>query len=111
MRCEAPFHVEGCNGIGETVDHHTPRCIAKKVLGWTESQVNAPENIQRLSVACHRHKDKDTPARLELARLQKQGKIDVPFGMYEKLLKTVLFRKKEKKAKPKHKRVTIYSRR
>ena len=70
--CEAPIHNEDCDGIGGTVDHFTPMCIAK-LWGWKNEEINAKENIQHLSVACHREKDKTTEARLTLARQQLRG--------------------------------------
>jgi len=66
--CEAPYHVEGCSGYGETIDHHTPRCIARKILHWKKKQIDAPENIQYLSKACHREKDRTTCERFRLAK-------------------------------------------
>jgi len=71
--CEAPYHVEGCSGVGETKDHLTPKCIAKHILGWTRKQIDAPENIQYLSRACHTEKDATTQIRFELALRQKRG--------------------------------------
>lgn len=72
-QCEAPEHVEGCNGRGSTRDHFTPRCIAK-LLRWRDSQTNAPENIQYLSEACHTEKDRSTPRRLQQVRAQLSGR-------------------------------------
>ncbi len=60
-RCEAPYHVEGCKGIGNTKDHFTPKRIALK-LGWTLKQIHAVENTQWLSEPCHKTKDRETPA-------------------------------------------------
>jgi len=71
--CEAPYHTEGCNGIGETKDHLTPKCIAKHVLGWSRKQIEDPANIQYLSKACHQEKDATTSVRFRLALRQKKG--------------------------------------
>lgn len=76
--CEAPEHVWGCNGLGETKDHFTPRCIAR-VWKWKPKQINAPENIQRLSKACHASKDASTPIRLHQLKEQRKGKM-IKFG-------------------------------
>lgn len=70
--CEAPEHCEGCDGVGDTKDHFTPKCIAQ-LWGWKPSEISAEENIQYLSRACHDEKDRSTPARLALARLQLRG--------------------------------------
>jgi len=72
-RCEAPRHHKNCNGRGETVDHHTPKCIAK-IFGWKRKQINAPENLQYLSKPCHREKDRSTPKRKLLLQGQLKGK-------------------------------------
>lgn len=71
-RCEAPDHSPDCNGFGDTRDHFTPRCIARE-LGWSQQQVNDPMNIQYLSPACHKEKDKTTPERLDQLRRQREG--------------------------------------
>jgi hypothetical protein len=71
--CEAPFHVEGCDGRGSTRDHFTPRSIAK-LLRWGTKRVNSPENIQWLSEACHAEKDRSTPRRLQQVRQQLNGR-------------------------------------
>lgn len=73
--CQAPYHAEGCNGIGETVDHLTPRCIAKHILGWTRKQIDDPMNLQYLSKACHKEKDSTTVQRFQLALRQKRGEM------------------------------------
>lgn len=72
--CEAPIHSPHCNGRGETEDHFTPKCIARK-LGWSKKQINAPENIQFLSHACHDRKDRSTPRRLQQVIDQLHGKV------------------------------------
>jgi hypothetical protein len=46
-------------------------CIAKKILHWTKSQINAPKNGQWLSRICHKEKDLTTPARY-MANLRQQ---------------------------------------
>lgn len=70
--CEAPEHAEECNGRGETTDHFTPKCIAR-IMGWTRSRVNMPDNLQYLSRACHNQKDRDTAKRRELLLYQLEG--------------------------------------
>jgi hypothetical protein len=70
--CEAPVHNDRCDGVGSTVDHFTPECIAR-LFGWTREQINAEENLQHLSKPCHCDKDKTTEARLTLARKQLRG--------------------------------------
>lgn len=70
--CEAPIHHENCDGKGVTIDHFTPECIGK-LWGWSYEEINAKENLQYLSVPCHREKDKTTEARLTLARRQLKG--------------------------------------
>ena len=72
MRCEAPIHAEGCDGIGSTKDHFTARSIAK-LLGWTPKQINDRDNLQWLSPACHVEKDRTTPARKALLEAQLSG--------------------------------------
>lgn len=114
QQCEAPSHVAGCNGKGTTVDHFTPKCVARE-LGWTKDMVESWENKQYLSEACHKAKDKDTPARAALVRYQEKQGHEVKFGEHEHLLhlfssgKTVEERQKQKEKHQKKKR-TIYSR-
>ena len=81
--CEAPDHVDGCHGKGTTKDHFTPECIAKE-LGWSFAQTNDEANLQYLSPACHRAKDKDTPLRRDLLREQKNG-ANVPFPVHQQI--------------------------
>lgn len=71
--CEATWHVAGCGKMGQSVDHFTPRAYAKKVLGWSHAQINAPENKQYLSIECHREKDRTTEAKTAQALYQKRG--------------------------------------
>lgn len=72
-QCEAPEHHPSCDGIGSTRDHFTPRCIGK-LLGWDKKKINSPDNIQWLSPACHIAKDRDTPLRKEVLKMQlKEG--------------------------------------
>lgn len=73
--CEAPFHVKGCNGLGETRDHFTPKCIARKILHWKRKQIDAPENTQYLSKACHIWKDRTTCERFRLAKKVLTGRV------------------------------------
>lgn len=67
--CEAPYHVANCTGIGESVDHFTPKCIAR-LLGWTDDEINDKTNKQWLSFACHAAKDLTTNNRLKLLTAQ-----------------------------------------
>jgi len=83
--CEAPFHVQGCDGKGVTRDHFTPRSIAKE-LNWTDKEIGSPMNIQHLSVPCHKAKDGTTPSRLYLLRGQLQGR-NVGFEQHQMEIK------------------------
>lgn len=83
--CEAPEHHPNCDGIGSTKDHFTPQCIAK-LYRWKKKEIDAPENIQYLSPACHIEKDRTTPLRKEILKLQLQGHIEVPFGGHQRIL-------------------------
>ena len=76
--CEAPNHTRGCNGLGETKDHFTPKCIAK-MWKWSRKQINAPENIQYLSKSCHKKKDRPTAHMKYQLKEQIKGKI-INFG-------------------------------
>jgi hypothetical protein len=82
--CEAPTHNPTCPCITckpkdcascplMTLDHFTPRSIAKKVLGWNRRRVNTPSNLQWLSEPCHIDKDRSTPAKLHQAEFQLKG--------------------------------------
>jgi hypothetical protein len=82
--CEAPIHSSNCpcttcirgNCVGcrnTNVDHFTPKSILK-VWGERPKFFNRKENLQFLSIPCHRDKDRDTPQRLYLAKHQKRGK-------------------------------------
>jgi hypothetical protein len=79
--CEAPEHVDGCDGRGTTRDHFTPRSIAR-LLRWPNKRVNSTENIQWLSEACHTEKDRSTPRRLKQVRQQLGGR-RIEFGEHE----------------------------
>lgn len=70
--CEAPVHNKHCDGVGITLDHFTPVCIAE-LWKWKKDQINAKENLQYLSKPCHLDKDRTTEARLTLARKQLNG--------------------------------------
>lgn len=76
--CEAPEHHENCDGRGTSIDHFTPKCIGK-LMGWSRSQINAPENLQWLSDPCHTAKDIDTPLRKEVLRRQLKEGLSIPF--------------------------------
>lgn len=82
--CEYPGeHHPDCNGIGSTKDHITPKCIGK-ILKWSQKEKEDTRNIQFLSEACHRMKDKETPYLLALARKQKNGGT-IFFGEHQRL--------------------------
>lgn len=83
--CEAEVHAGGCNGIGSTKDHFTPRAVAK-LLGWAAQQLGSPENLQHLSPACHAIKDRTTPKRMHLLEKQLQGR-EIKFGDHQRVLK------------------------
>ena len=100
--CEAPNHNERCSGVGNTVDHFTPECIGK-LWGWTNKQINAPENLQHLSRECHNDKDKTTEARLTLARRQLKGAY-ISLGEYLKIFDPFFNLQKEKPNRKKKKR-------
>lgn len=70
MNCEASVHSDKCNGEGTTEDHFTP----KSILRLTEIK-DTMANHQWLSPACHLAKDKDTPLRAQVLRLEKKGVI------------------------------------
>ncbi len=70
--CSAEFHVPecpcircprtNCDGCTKTnVDHFTPRCIIRKNHNHFNSKT---ENLQWLSIDCHRDKDSSTPSRV-----------------------------------------------
>jgi hypothetical protein len=82
-RCGAPIHAKNCDGVGKSIDHFTPKCIGK-LWGWTKQQINAQENLQNLSKACHKEKDKTTQARYVMAILQKKG-ANIPFGVHQQI--------------------------
>jgi hypothetical protein len=63
-----------CNGCrNSTKDHFTPQSIGRKILGWKPKQINSKENIQFLSVSCHREKDYTTSDRLQALYNQRRG--------------------------------------
>lgn len=89
--CEAPIHTEdcecqkcthyaiGCSGCPfTTIDHFTPRAIAKGILNWGNSQVSDKANIQVLSRKCHQEKDRTTYRRFLALLKQEKG---VPITM------------------------------
>jgi|GEM_PF-5965394 len=61
-RCEAPKHVNGCNRLGNTMDHFTPQSILKDLRKHYPNKEFYTE-MQRLSRACHDAKDKYTQFR------------------------------------------------
>ncbi|MCK9370906.1 hypothetical protein M0R04_13430 [Candidatus Dojkabacteria bacterium] len=116
MNCEAPIHVDGCNGQGTTDDHFTPRCILRKL-----KIKDTPENHQWLSIPCHRAKDKDTPLRNQVLGLEKQGIIfsfeehrkifqEGSLGEYESRFRTNS-RRRNRRTQPPYKRHTYKGRR
>ena len=70
--CEAPYHVEGCNGYGGTIDHFTPTCIAE-LYGWDPDVINSETNWLYLSRVCHNEKDRRTLETYKKIKLQMQG--------------------------------------
>lgn len=78
INCEAPEHVTACDGWAKSRDHFTPKCIGK-LLGWSEDQLDSPENIQYLSLPCHKEKDKDTALRKGILRQQLEGRLNLTF--------------------------------
>ncbi|GIW70244.1 MAG: hypothetical protein KatS3mg101_0991 [Patescibacteria group bacterium] len=94
--CQAPVHnprcpCQSCQRVNcgncrlTNIDHFTPKCIAKKILHWSSKQINAPENLQYLSIPCHTDKDRTTPDRLRLAIRQKRGEF-ISLEDYKKIL-------------------------
>src|SRR4030042_1574186 len=61
-KCQAEYHVEGCNGFADNEHHLTPRCIAKK-LGWSRRQIESVDNKIPINFNCHVAVDKSTPER------------------------------------------------
>ena len=82
-RCEG-FFEDGsqCDNEATTVDHFTPKTIAKDVLGWSDQQINAAANKQYLCRRCHRRKDYDTPFRKRVLQGQIAGRQSVGFGAH-----------------------------
>jgi len=71
--CQHPKEMGGCTETKRlTVDHHTPKCIAKE-LGWTQEQLNDPMNLQALCEKHHNEKDATTSHRLVQVRKQLKG--------------------------------------
>jgi len=73
QRCEHPQGCEVTSYKELTVDHFTPKCIAKE-LGWNFKQTNSPENTQLLCKEHHREKDESTPDRVQMLREQRRGR-------------------------------------
>lgn len=93
--CQAPIHSQECpcqkcvrESCGDchltNLDHFTPKCIAK-VWGWSAKEMNAPENLQWLSRACHTDKDRSTPHRKTLLHQQLRGKF-IGIEEYRKII-------------------------
>lgn len=59
-RCMAEVRSPNCTGLGETLDHLTPRSVAK-LLGWKTRQLNHPANLIPMCRPCHILKDRPTP--------------------------------------------------
>lgn len=78
QKCEYP---QGCNETRFkelTVDHFTPKCIAR-MLGWSRKQVQDPMNKQLLCKEHHREKDESTPDKVFQLREQRKGRF-IGFG-------------------------------
>lgn len=71
--CEAEVHDPRCNGWANSIDHFTPKCIAK-LWGWSKKQTEDPMNLQYLNEYCHRLKDKATPDMKRQLLEQMKGK-------------------------------------
>ena len=93
--CQAPIHEPNCpcQTCQRTscerchltnIDHFTPKSVSK-LLGWTRKQTNSPENLQWLSLECHREKDRTTPKRKELLHRQLKGNF-ISLEDYKKIL-------------------------
>jgi hypothetical protein len=83
--CEAEYHVKDClcqrcqrRNCADchqiTLDHFTPKCIAKGILHWKPKQTNSDQNTQWLSRECHQEKDHTTPDRLVADKRQSHGR-------------------------------------
>ncbi len=90
IRCEYEDDSgERCQRRATSVDHFTPQCIARDILGWTAEQVNASDNLQYLCQEHHSEKDSDTSARKELLHLQLSGQAWVGFGEHDQVLEQI----------------------
>jgi len=96
--CQAEVHQEDCpcqDCRGRncqrckkiSIDHFLPRAVAK-VIGMSNRQVSRLENLQMLSIECHRKKDSETPGMTEELRQQKRGRF-IHFGEHRGLKGTI----------------------
>ena len=75
IKCEAAVHARSCVGYANTVDHFTPRSVAK-LLRWKAWQINDPMNLIPMFRACHDIKDRKTAlVKLQVKFQQKGGTI------------------------------------
>lgn len=70
--CEFPGGCDVTDIKKLTIDHFTPRCVAR-TLGWRHSAVNSIANLQLLCAEHHRMKDESTPRRYFAVLLQLSG--------------------------------------
>lgn len=77
-----------CRHNAESVDHFTPQALGRR-WGWTEEEINAPENLQYLCDRHHKAKDKDTPLRLWVLEYQEKGELYVGLGYHDQAMKKV----------------------
>lgn len=73
VRCEAAVHARSCVGYANSIDHLTPRAVAK-LLGWRKKELNNPDNLVPMFRPCHVMKDKDTAKVKIQVRWQLRGK-------------------------------------
>jgi 5-methylcytosine-specific restriction endonuclease McrA len=59
VRCRAAEHARNCDGYANTVDHFTPKSLAR-LLHWNKDQLNQPDNLIPMHRLCHNIKDRFT---------------------------------------------------
>ena len=72
-RCEAAEHVGNCPGWANSIDHLTPKAVAK-LLGWKKKQMDDPMNLVPMFRGCHDRKDKYTAQVKWQVKLQLRGR-------------------------------------
>ncbi len=89
IQCEfATSNGRRCRSAAESVDHITPQAIGR-LLGWTEPEINSPDNLQRLCNRHHHAKDKDTQLRVAVLRAQLRGELVVGLGQHPQAFQRV----------------------